>query len=145
MRTCRDCGEEKPETEFYLRHDRRGREYFTSFCRACNTIRMRAYRASRTPEARRDYARKRYWENPEKALRAQCAYRYGLTVAEVEALEAEYGGVCPLCGRERKLYIDHDHVTGKVRGLVCNRCNGNLGWAEKQGLDKIADWLERGR
>ena len=39
-------------------------------------------------------------------------------------------GVCAVCGkgaRKRKLNVDHDHVTGKVRGLLCTRCNITLG------------------
>jgi hypothetical protein len=52
---------------------------------------------------------------------------------------AEQNGVCAICrepetkvlyGRTCKLAIDHDHTTGKVRGLVCSRCNSILGMAQ---------------
>jgi hypothetical protein len=46
-----------------------------------------------------------------------------------DRLLGEQGGVCAICGnppKTRRLHIDHDHKTGKVRGLLCHRCNGNL-------------------
>jgi Recombination endonuclease VII len=46
-----------------------------------------------------------------------------------DRLLAEQGGVCAICGatpKTRRLHIDHDHKTGRVRGLLCHRCNGNL-------------------
>ena len=60
--------------------------------------------------------------------------KYGLSRAEVEVIleRIEYG-LCDLCGRKpnglwRKLHIDHDHTTGRVRGLLCATCNSALGF-----------------
>lgn len=53
--------------------------------------------------------------------------KYALTVAELEAVLAP--GVCqnPGCNNTKRLHIDHDHGTGKVRGLLCSGCNTALG------------------
>lgn len=46
----------------------------------------------------------------------------------VEKLRTEANGKCCLCDRVgRRLCIDHDHTTGKVRGLICSQCNNAIG------------------
>lgn len=63
--------------------------------------------------------------------------RYGLSLERYYEMFAAQNGVCAICknpGRPRKsefleprlLDVDHDHVTGKVRGLLCNSCNRQL-------------------
>lgn len=61
-------------------------------------------------------------------VRRRLARQYGLTESELEAMRARQGGRCAICGQEQKfLNIDHDHVSGKVRGLLCKPCNLGLG------------------
>lgn len=81
---------------------------------------------------------------------------YGLTRAERAALEAAQGGVCAICGdgesafhqsgTKRRLCVDHDHHTGRVRGLLCNRCNIMLGRVNDdiEVLRRAIAYLERG-
>lgn len=49
--------------------------------------------------------------------------KYGITAIEYRALYRAQGGACYVCrratGKSRRLGVDHDHVTGEVRGLVC--------------------------
>lgn len=54
--------------------------------------------------------------------------RYGITEVQYQAILAYQGGVCAICeGRRRyRLLCDHDHKTGKLRGLLCKRCNRQL-------------------
>ena len=51
--------------------------------------------------------------------------RYGITAEEYIQMWKEQGGKCKLCGKELDAYldIDHDHKTGKIRGLLCRGCN----------------------
>ncbi len=63
--------------------------------------------------------------------------KYGLTVEEYENLFVKQNGVCAVCGEPetalsnigkiKMLAVDHDHETGQVRGLLCNRCNTGIG------------------
>ena len=61
---------------------------------------------------------------------------FGLTVQQYERLFTNQNGLCAICkqpectvrnGKIKKLAVDHDHVTGKVRGLLCSHCNTAIG------------------
>jgi hypothetical protein len=52
---------------------------------------------------------------------------FGITVEEHDRLLAEQGGKCAICGDDNPTHTDHDHVSGKVRGLLCGRCNLGIG------------------
>lgn len=52
-----------------------------------------------------------------------------MTPEQYDAMLSEQAGRCAICqDRPPRLYIDHDHATGEVRGLLCNRCNVALGF-----------------
>lgn len=57
--------------------------------------------------------------------------KYGLTLEEYDRMLAEQGGRCGICGRQPtrgvSLHVDHCHLTGRVRGILCFRCNNALG------------------
>jgi hypothetical protein len=57
------------------------------------------------------------------------AKQLGVTDADYDRMLNEQGGGCAICGnppKSRRLHVDHDHKTGKVRGLLCFRCNRAL-------------------
>jgi len=69
---------------------------------------------------------------------------YNLTVEEYNEMVKRQCGVCLICGKpdkRRNLGVDHDHKTGKIRGLLCSGCNGSLGWYELF-KDNIIKYLE---
>jgi uncharacterized Zn finger protein (UPF0148 family) len=82
--------------------------------------------------------RKRYnslsSEEKRKRNRKQQISLYGLTVEQYDDMIIGQNYVCAICGRSEKsstrgvLFIDHDHKTGKVRGLLCDSCNRGLGY-----------------
>ena len=74
----------------------------------------------------------KYRRKPEVKLRYQnyrLKKRYGITIKNYWDLVAKQNGVCLICNKSdgHKLHIDHDHKTGKVRGLLCGSCNRGLG------------------
>ena len=98
-------------------------------------IKRRAYRA-RNAERFRIYANK-YYKLHSKLLRNRARnYRlkkvYGLSFQEYQDLVQKQNKRCAICGLVRKLYIDHDHETNQVRGLLCLQCNTRLDWSISQ-------------
>jgi DNA-directed RNA polymerase subunit RPC12/RpoP len=69
---------------------------------------------------------------------------YGITVAQYEALLVAQGGACAICGGRRgyKLAVDHDHKTGRVRGLLCKLCNGRILPAARDRVDVLQAAVE---
>jgi hypothetical protein len=63
-------------------------------------------------------------------------YRYGITLVDYQRLYEQQQGRCALCNQSeyeadwRRLAVDHDHNTGRVRGLLCIRCNSHVAWLE---------------
>lgn len=72
-----------------------------------------------------------------------------LSASEYDALLAEQGGVCAVCGmppKVRRLDNDHDHLTGATRGLLCHRCNRALAtWMRPGWLITAFTYLTCGR
>jgi hypothetical protein len=67
---------------------------------------------------------------------------FGLTIEEYDAMHDAQGGVCAICGRPQKnkrLAVDHNHTTGKIRGLLCTTCNRALGYLENPDWRLKAD------
>ena len=56
---------------------------------------------------------------------------YGISMEEYESLSAAQDHLCAICAQpeeDRLLAVDHDHVSGRLRGLLCTRCNRGLGF-----------------
>jgi len=67
------------------------------------------------------------------ALDWQRRKKYGIGNEEVARILQVQGGVCALCGGQRgdsEWHVDHDHETGKIRAILCARCNTGLGHVE---------------
>jgi len=69
--------------------------------------------------------------------------RYGLTLEDYNLMLQKQNGCCAMCGRHwtnfsKRLHVDHNHITGKVRELLCVGCNMGLGFIEKTGFVNMA-------
>lgn len=113
----------------------------------------RAYHAA---NRERILERKRRWwsTNRVEQLARHAEYRrvhkrpnkYGITVEQLSALELLQGGACAGCGvSTEKLQVDHDHVTNRVRGLLCLTCNLALGSLKDnpETMRRLIEYLAR--
>jgi hypothetical protein len=82
----------------------------------------------------------------EKARRYTIKYKYGITEEQFDALLATQDGRCAVCRREftRRPNIDHDHSSGRIRGLLDGACNRAIGQMQDDPalLRAAADYLE---
>jgi hypothetical protein len=90
--------------------------------------------AARTPEEdamSKAYGKAYRAQHPDKARewqrRNNLKRKYGMTLEEHAALLESQGGLCAACHEAPAIHTDHDHATGRVRGLLCNKCNLGLG------------------
>lgn len=104
------------------------------------------------PEKYREYQSEYRKKNRKKAKKSTELWRltdngrnktllrsYGITLQQYNEMLEKQGGVCAIClqpermvhkGKVKRLCVDHDHKTGKVRGILCHRCNTTLGMYE---------------
>lgn len=72
---------------------------------------------------------------------------YGITKQEYEVLLRDSGNRCGICAKPFKVtpHIDHDHTSGKVRGLLCGSCNRGIGYLQDDAeiLRAAILWVER--
>jgi Recombination endonuclease VII len=111
-----EANKEKLKAKIYAYRAAR-KEHFSAY--------NKARRMGRTPE---QIAAERMRKREASYLR-----KYGITLVQYEEMLRAQGGVCALCkvpgkmGKYDKLDVDHDHETGRVRGLLCITCNHALG------------------
>lgn len=146
QKTCGRCGQAKARTEFYAHRSKK--DSLQSYCKSCTKEDARKWWAVH-PEKYREKNRRWRIANPEKhkeyKRKTALKSRYGLSLADYERCLDLQNGVCAICGRppdKRALDVDHDHVTGRVRGLLCPTCNSSLGIVEDY-LDQALAYLAK--
>ena len=151
-RTCSICGETKSVSEFNKYNDTSapitGWRYY-SRCRDCNKQLCSDY-GKNNRKRRNDRLRQWRHDNPQLARkldrRKRLKKKYGMTPEDYTAMYRKQEGKCLICNRFfGGLVVDHDHVTGEVRGLLCRKCNGVLGWIETMNgvWEKLHAYLDQ--
>lgn len=100
-----------------------------------NAAKDRAYRIAYRRKNRKRLAqqeRERRRANPEICYAANIRRLFGLTLAAYHAMREQQKNRCAICrrlqsGRCKRLAVDHDHKTKRIRALLCSRCNRALG------------------
>lgn len=145
MKRCTKCGVEQPIENFYKAPG--GRDGRRGDCKTCFAARRKQWYVE---NRERELARVAAWQeaNRERHLANQRARRtrpevkareraghlkrkFGITLETYDDLFMRQGGRCAICQRvprdDISLHVDHEHETGRVRGLLCFRCNNALG------------------
>lgn len=155
MKTCSKCHKEKPDDEFYIARYNDGRTHPRADCKLCNIEGRKAYSkkiwATPSPQKAKVKARRKELYDPQKKRR-YAIIRHGITVEEHDVMFLTQQGVCAVCGlppnkknkQNWSLNIDHDHITGKVRGLLCGKCNTALGLLneDQETIKKLLRYVE---
>ncbi len=120
-KSCCVCKEIKPITAFTIRKSGRVGEVIPQ-CKQCRVEKRKVLRK----------------ENPEHFLaierKSKFKRNYGITLEQYEEMLAKQNGKCAICeasspsNRTKYFSVDHCHTTGKVRGLLCTKCNRGLGF-----------------
>ena len=86
---------------------------------------------------------------PNRSHKITCQ-KYGITVDDYNRMFKEQKGCCSICGThqiefKRRLSIEHNHETGKVRSLACQPCNWMVGWSreDRDRLKLVDQYLEK--
>ncbi len=139
IKTCRHGHAVTQENTYH--YPEHGRNAGKTMCRECMGIWSKRQNFTRTKEQRNASARLWRVNNPESARRVrkkQNLKRFGLTEDSFNVIMVKQNGVCAICKNpepaKRALAIDHNHQTGKIRGLLCTRCNQGIGCFVDQPL-----------
>lgn len=138
MKRCTHCRKVLPFSEFHKNKNRSGG--YNGQCKNCRS-------------REEVLVKRRSWYADESAKRKADNYyyvkRYGITIDEKELMIKQQNGCCASCGKEfiSKLFtnVDHDHLTNKVREILCRECNLILGYANDsiEILQKIILYLKK--
>lgn len=121
VKNCAQCKKTRLIKFFYKAKDTR--TGFTRCCKECDLKRLKeSHKANPSNQRIRDY-KKRFGDT--------------FTLPMFKQMEKEQNNLCAICFREerahhqsgtlKKLAVDHDHMTGKIRGLLCSACNTAIG------------------
>lgn len=124
-KTCYVCKKKKPISEFY--HNKRKKDGYTSECKKCFNKQTKKY-YNNNKDKYKQYRRKAY--RPEINKARTLKYRYGLTIKQHKEMYISQNGCCAICKNPipyENINVDHCHITGKVRKLLCDSCNKGLG------------------
>jgi hypothetical protein len=149
MRKCNICKIDYPMSHFFLK---RGKP--RTYCKTCSYATAKSYRA----RLKKDPSIKKKFETKEERQKRKLSKinQYGITeLDKIKLLEIQKHR-CAICeghetivrgGKTISLCIDHNHKTGKVRGLLCSNCNRGLGYFKDnmKSLLNAIRYIKRGK
>lgn len=139
MKVCTKCNIEKSTSEYGV--DKSNRGGYRYECKVCYNARSREYARNnkeliKVRNAAKAEARQAYYQSPagiESSRRAHLKRMYNITLEEYNKMSDTQDHKCAICGGEEMNYknkvlcVDHNHITGEIRGLLCGTCNIAIG------------------
>lgn len=141
MKICSNCKLEKPLTEYHKKGNG-----FRSHCKTCRSKggRLKSKEIDDTKLCLRCKEYKNinlfnFKSSKTGKKKETCRYceslkhktKYGITTEQYKQMLVDQNNLCKICNLPessgRELYVDHNHLTNEVRGLLCNQCNTALG------------------
>jgi len=119
VKVCTSCKQEKPLAQFHKSKD--GKYGHASNCQVC------AY------DKNKQWFAKKIKEDPDYYRYRNLKKLYGISREDYDSTLSKQEGKCAICRKDAadsvhgNLYVDHDHGTGNIRGLLCDKCNTGLG------------------
>lgn len=142
---CSKCDVIKLHSQFMKRKD--SKDGLRGWCRQCmkeNCVQWREdnpekakemdYKTSTKNAERRNITGKAWYKrNPDRSKHNHLMREYGISLDDYNKLLVIQQDKCAICGTHKSLHdkglcVDHCHVTGKVRGLLCLKCNRGIGF-----------------
>jgi hypothetical protein len=140
MKVCNICQERKPLDAFSIH--KKGAQGRHPACKICRSLQAKSWYAKKRSEIIKI---RREWR---KQTGADRRHAYGLSIEEFNALIDAQGGRCAICFEVptgRGFHVDHCHLTGQIRGLLCRGCNLALGNMKDDPvrLKRAVDYLNK--
>lgn len=146
FKTCSKCKIEKPATTEYFYKEQKGRSGLMSRCRICYNEVASAYRQTPQGILVKRRGNKKYRESPHGKLarekykfsvrgklsnkKSYLKCKFDMTIEQYDRIYLYQNNCCVICKKPLpydKIDADHDHKTGKFRGLLCRKCNTAIG------------------
>ncbi len=143
MKICVVCKEPHELSGYYK--FARNKDGLHSMCKSCCKIASKAIREKN--RAAISVQRAKYRANNKDKIRAKrLRYMYGITPDQYNKMLHSQGNKCGICNIDESniktayklFYVDHDHATNRIRGLLCNYCNSMLGFAKDNAENLLA-------
>ncbi|TXG80329.1 MAG: hypothetical protein E6R13_08355 [Spirochaetes bacterium] len=148
-RICRTCKEEKALQENYYKSKKSPGGYHTKCKACCKAYHQEYHKQTYKPNPRKlkyPYLESSY--SKEYARNNHLLIKYGITIEEYRKRLDDQDYKCKICEQPlgERLCVDHCHTSGKVRGLLCHKCNQGLSLFKDsvQALKNAITYLENG-
>lgn len=155
LQQCKVCNIKKPFSNFGP--SKRHKTGYLTTCRECFNSKLRKlYKENYLQHRDKKLSATNEWRkrNPESERNKHYKRKFGITIEQYNELWENQKGLCAICLKPEKIHskggskpmwlsVDHDHTTGKVRALLCFKCNTTLSYFERneKSIESIIEYL----